>query len=688
MTKAKGIVPFSLLATVALFGSPSLVMAKQPVTEVYCVQAFSTQSLSVLQERLQQRKYPTFNYSVLEKKGQNNRHWFTLQAGCLVSYQAAKQLAADYAVTSGQSPLVVEVNVDNYALYQSRWNSRLASLKHVDGVVETPSWSHLVKESVSMPAPKAMMVAQAGQVSVSDMASDQAFHPDPPEMEKGPTLIQLDTQSKLANDIPAPAPKPSKQGTGLVMELQIPYLVGQIVAHNVQVQMSRLDQGVAKLAIVQARSIFEGSVSSTASLGNTVNPNTNEQKASRNNRDEYRNYGANYTLGVEKTLSTGMLVELKADLNRTNNNILEPEAREVEYEFTSGVSITQPLLKGRGKDATMVDIRFAQEDVKISVQEFRRILMDQIYQGLLSYWDLYQAQQILDRRGKSVSIVEKLLADDQKRLDLGKGQESTVLETEAILANRQATLELAEQGVWEAVNALRTKLVMFPHVNKAKLVVSSAIGDYQLPAQNQLERLKEAFMARPEYLSQKNRIEQEGIRLAYAKDQQLPQVDIEASFERSGIDRRYYRAFHEAFTENYKDWSVGVNFSMPLGGNNAAKSAVQSQIHKKRRALFALKEIEVTIATSINSALHGIEHAEARLNKLKKAEQINQKLYDLEKKRLKIGQSNSRKVLEREENLNTAQQATLEARVALEKAMIKLQLVEGSLLQAYNQELI
>ena len=58
-----------------------------------------------------------------------------------------------------------------------------------------------------------------------------------------------------------------------------------------------------------------------------------------------------------------------------------------------------------------------------------------------------------------------------------------------------------------------------------------------------------------------------------------------------------------------------------------------------------------------------------------------------EEKRLKIGISNSYQVLKVQEDLTAAQVAELQANIAFEKALVELQLAEGSLLDNLGLEL-
>ena len=63
---------------------------------------------------------------------------------------------------------------------------------------------------------------------------------------------------------------------------------------------------------------------------------------------------------------------------------------------------------------------------------------------------------------------------------------------------------------------------------------------------------------------------------------------------------------------------------------------------------------------------------------------LNEQLLAVEMERMAAGRSNSRMVLDRDEELNRAREAYLESLVKLEKAAIALEAVKGTLLNTYG----
>ena len=483
-------------------------------------------------------------------------------------------------------------------------------------------------------------------------------------------------------------PPPFRAAREPVLKVEIPSLVAQLVAQNVRVKITNLDRDVAMLALKKAEAVFETSLKASAKLDNIDTPNSAEQKASRFNEPEFTEYGRHYTVGVEKLFATGGTLKLDTGISRLNNSVIAHYNQDAEHYVTGSVALNQPLLKGRGETATMAAIKQAEIETHISLQDFRKILMQNIYQALVSYWDLYSAQKIVENQNTSIRIVEQILLDDQERVRTGRGSEADVIATQAALAQRHAAAHLAEQAVWEAMNQLRKYLALLSHEGPQKLEAADAPSKDKPIDHDYDAAVLNGFKWRPEYLTQQETIKKSGISLEYAKNQLLPQLDLQASYTVNGINRTLGTTMDDTLGTRYNSWSTGLTLSFPIEGNQAAKSEKRAAETKIEQALLALKEVEIMITTDIDSALRNVQNTQAQLNELRAAEATMEKLFAVEKIRMREGQSNSRLLLQREESLNLARKASIDSQVNLEKARMKEQLVEGSLLQSFNQELL
>jgi outer membrane protein TolC len=192
--------------------------------------------------------------------------------------------------------------------------------------------------------------------------------------------------------------------------------------------------------------------------------------------------------------------------------------------------------------------------------------------------------------------------------------------------------------------------------------------------------LAKAFKLRAEYLSSRKKIEREDIRIGYAKNQRWPQLDLEASYGLNGLATDSRDSIDEMLSQDYASWSLGVALRIPLGGDIKGRSELEATRQRKRQALLELKAVEISLANTMDTAIRGVESALEQLEQYINVIDFNERLLEAEVARFRAGKSNSRLVLEKEENLLRAKEARLESLLKYKQALLGLELTEGTLL--------
>ena len=101
-----------------------------------------------------------------------------------------------------------------------------------------------------------------------------------------------------------------------------------------------------------------------------------------------------------------------------------------------------------------------------------------------------------------------------------------------------------------------------------------------------------------------------------------------------------------------------------------------------------MKAVEVAMANAINTAIRSVHSAREQVKQYASAVDFNTRLLDAEAAKFRAGKSNSRLLLEKEENLIRAKEAELDALVNYEKVIVQLELAQGSLLLSNGIEIM
>jgi len=264
--------------------------------------------------------------------------------------------------------------------------------------------------------------------------------------------------------------------------------------------------------------------------------------------------------------------------------------------------------------------------------------------------------------------------------------ETEVLQAEAGVAVRKSLETEARQKVIIAMNRVRS---MFS---------SSAAEDDILVAVDRLElvekvtdfhdALRNAFTFRPEYLATSRKIERENIRIEYAKNQSWPQLDLKASYGLNGLDSTASGAWRDLEDADFDSWSIGLELRIPLRGGLEGKSQLEKVKLQKKQALLELKAIEVSLANSVDSAVQNVANAGEQVHYSFQVVDLEKRLLDVELLRLAAGKSNSRLVLDKEEDYREAQEAQLDSLMNYNNAILDLELAQGVLLMRHGIEVM
>ena len=170
------------------------------------------------------------------------------------------------------------------------------------------------------------------------------------------------------------------------------------------------------------------------------------------------------------------------------------------------------------------------------------------------------------------------------------------------------------------------------------------------------------------------------MKLIFAENQAWPQVDLKGSYNMNGLDDRPRSSWNDAWMRDYETWSVGVELRIPLGGDKKARSELEATKQRKRQALLELKAVEVSLANAVDTAVQAVRSMKQQTGHFAGIAQMTRQLMEAEIARFEAGKSNSRLLLEREENLNKAREAYVESLVKYRRALYQLEMAEGTLL--------
>ncbi|MSQ97209.1 MAG: TolC family protein [Gemmataceae bacterium] len=238
-------------------------------------------------------------------------------------------------------------------------------------------------------------------------------------------------------------------------------------------------------------------------------------------------------------------------LNPQNRNAIE-------------LSYTQPLLQGAGSRYNTAPIVLARLNTEVSFFQYKDSVQELVRGVIEGYWNLVLART--DLWAKTIQVDQSWVAYDRelKRLPAKLATKGSVDQALVTYAQFKANLVAAQATVLTREGALRNLLGLPP--NDDRELIPTSTPNFKQKTRDWAELVSLAEERRPDIIELKLILEAEQVRLMQAQNQTLPKLDAVALYRWNGLAGAMPNGERLATGPGqFTDWSVGVNFSVPLG---------------------------------------------------------------------------------------------------------------------------
>lgn len=374
-----------------------------------------------------------------------------------------------------------------------------------------------------------------------------------------------------------------------------------------------------------------------------------------------------------KKLPSGADLVAEVDQIREENPF-PSAAYDPSWRHEFQISLTQPLLRGGGRQATEEPILLAakgRDSSHAAVLEAATLLVGELR---TLFADLRHAGAILSSRRTSVRLAETILSENQAKVEAGLLPPLDLLEAEVALKSRQRELLEAEQNERELLDRLAEALNL---VTPPEIV----LDDFQLSPLTFAEEadLAYALTHRPDLRRASIEVESRRLEAAIAAEKIRPALDLVTGYSHKGLGGDYGQSLERAMHEELQSWSVGLSYSHSFGNHQAEGDAIR----KKYLALSAAAEIDrlrELVRRELRTANQQIRYNERLLQVASDGVVLAaEKLKNLLKRR-EVGLATTRAVFEGEADLARSQSDRATAETLYSHAVTSYLIASGKLL--------
>ena len=495
-------------------------------------------------------------------------------------------------------------------------------------------------------------------------------------------------EARTEDQQPSVAQVPPQQVINLTMDDAVKMALDQ----NIEISVQRLNPQIQDYAMAQAQAAYRPTVTSTVGNQSRRSQGTSQISGGQVVDTSTLTYNGGLSQAIRWTGGSASVSfnNSRGDTN-SNNTLLNPS-----YNASLQLSYSQPLLRNRSIDSSRQSLLTSEISRRLADVSLRTITTNTVANMRNAYWDLVYAVQALDATRASLALAEKLVEDNQIRVEVGTMAPIDVLQAQAEVASRRQSLVAAE-------NTRRTT-----ELTLKRYLVSSTQDPLWNATINPVDRppavtpqpidlaamIRTAIENRTDIITARENLRSSEINLRYLRNQTLPGADLSASYTSQGsggtqltrsaalggqvvstIPGGYVDALTILRKAKIPSWNVSVNFSYPIGQSSQEAGYARARV-QMQQSQAQLRALELTVATDLTNAVIQVQNYLEQVQAATVSRELAQKKLEAEQSKFEVGMSTNYTVVQYQRDLRDSQNSELRAILNYRKALVSLEALQ------------
>ncbi|HUK81614.1 MAG TPA: TolC family protein [Verrucomicrobiae bacterium] len=466
--------------------------------------------------------------------------------------------------------------------------------------------------------------------------------------------------------------------TNVLQALTLNECIVRALENNLEIKFDRINPTIQSWGVVGAQSVYDPTFTGTVSYQDSTTPLDPEQATALGLLSlDQQLLDSSVNLGGK--LPTGATYDFFGSNSRSSGQLTS------NFVFTgsSGVSLTQPILKNFGLGINSANIRIARKNQTIAQQNFVQLVMNKVGAVCTAYYELVFAIEDHKAKVETLDEAKELLDQTRKRVQIGVQSPLDVIQAEAGVAENEQAVITSAQLIKDNENSL--KRLISQQVTEYRGVTLMPMG-FPVAQAMDLEvtlSIRTALEMRPDYASAKEALERQNITVQFNRNQLWPEIDLQGSYAANGRGLTFSEFSDNVWSGDNPTWSGGIVVTIPLGNRQARANYHIAKLDADQ-ALLTLKALEQDIIVQVENAVGHVGSSAKSVEAAHAATRAAEASLDAEKKKLLAGTSTTFLVLQAQAQLGSARSVEVRARASYSESLVALDLAEGTILQKNN----
>ena len=528
--------------------------------------------------------------------------------------------------------------------------------------------------------------ASAQQPAQSDAKRQDAIRQDNAVKQAMQTYQQGLAGIKEAAESAATQPGSS---SGTLRELRLEEAVNLALEKNLDIQVAKLEPQSSDFLIAGFRNTYKPSFSSTMGLRDQYQLPT----SSLNGGTKVNNGTRTYNFGIAQNVNkyggsyTVNWTNSRVETSNTFSNF------NPSFQTNLVAAYAQPLLRGFKIDNTRQQLLIQTINRDISEESARATVFQTLANVRNAYWDLVFAQSAVDVAQRALVLADKLVVDNQARVEVGTLAPLDIVQAQSEAATRRQNLAAAEATAQTAELALKRFIVSGTDDPLWRQTIRPVDLPGLAPPPTDVEgAVRNALVSRTDIINTRKNLDSNDVTLRYLKNQSMPALDLNASYGSQGlggtaivrtgplgnqvvsqvIPGGYLDALSLLRQREYPTWNLNVTMSYPIGGSQAEAQEARAKI-QRQQAQTRLRALEIQIAAEVANAALTVQSNLKRVEAATAARELAQKRLEAEQSKFDVGMTTNFFVVQAQRDLRDAQNTELRALADYRKSLVNFE---------------
>ncbi len=481
------------------------------------------------------------------------------------------------------------------------------------------------------------------------------------------------------------------------LELSLKHYIELVLANNTDIELSRLNVEQPKNAITRAAAIFDPLLITRFAATRANSATTDVLAGAASLSQLNQPWSANY----QQTIATGAQITagFTGSKNSTNSQF---QTFNPAYTSNLVLNFNQPLLRGRGKQITMLPITLARSRLRVGEYDFADNVLRLLSLAETAYWNVIEARENLKVQEKALQLADVSLKRAQRELDLGAISELEIFQPKAVYANADIFVTQARYRLAQTEDQLRRQMGadLDPEIRKLPIVLTETVAVPDDQTEYDKEALvQKAMMMRPNIKSDYQSLDVADLQLRQAKNALMPNLVLGGGYTTTGRGGTFFPrqsvlqtgpiqpipggitdAFDQMFGFGFPTYNFSLTLTLPLRDRRAAADLADAAISRKREML-NLRNDQQTARLEVLNGINQVENSRAAVRLAQIARDLAQNRVDADQKRYDLGTITIFFLLDSQNALTQAESRLVTESVNYRRARLQLMQRTGELLE-------